>query len=70
MTAKGRDVVRGDKESVAGLGGLSWPVRFLPFNFCCSVYTLCLVGMSVPVFVVLSMRLEVSLNGFSVPSKL
>ena len=35
------------KGSVAGLGGLSGPVDILPFNFCCSVYTLCLFGMSV-----------------------
>ena len=40
-------MVRGNnkwKGSVAGLGGLSGPVGILPFNFCCSVYTLCLFG--------------------------
>ena len=50
MTAKERDVVRGNNErkgSVAGLGGLSGPVGILPFNFCSGVYTLCLFGMSV-----------------------
>ena len=50
MTAKERDVVRGNnkwKGSVAGLGGLSGPVDILPFNFCCGVYTLCFFGMSV-----------------------
>ena len=43
-------MVRGNnkwKGSVAGLGGLSGPVGILPFNFCCSVCTLCLYGMSV-----------------------
>ena len=35
------------KGSVAGPGGLSGPVGILPFNFCGSVYTLCLFGMSV-----------------------
>ena len=29
---------------MAGLGGLSGPVDILPFNFCCSVCTLCLFG--------------------------
>ena len=36
MTAKVRDVVRGNsklKVSVAGLGDLSGPVGILPFNF-------------------------------------
>ena len=50
MTAKERDVVRGNnkwKGSMAGLGGLSGPVDILPFKFCCGVYTLCLFGMSV-----------------------
>ena len=50
VTAKERDVVKGNnkwKGSVAGLGGLSLPVGVLPFNFCCSVYTLCQFGMSV-----------------------
>ena len=49
-TGKERDVVRGNskwKGSVAGLGGLSGAVGVLPFNFCCSVNTLCLFGMSV-----------------------
>ena len=35
------------KGSVAGLGGLSRLVGILPFNFCCSVCTLCLFGMCV-----------------------
>ena len=45
MTAKERDVVRGNnkwKGSVAGLGGLSGPAIFCS----CCVYTLCLFGMS------------------------
>ena len=30
------------KGSVAGLGGPSWLVSILPFNFCCIVFSLCL----------------------------
>ena len=44
MTAKERDVVRGNnkwKGGVAGLSGLTGPVGVPPFNFCHSVYTLC-----------------------------
>ena len=49
MTAKERVVVRGNNKwkGVAGLGGLSEPVDILPFNFCCSVHTLCLLVKSV-----------------------
>ena len=32
--------------SVAGVGGLSGLVGILPFNFCCRVCTLSLLGMS------------------------
>ena len=49
MTAKERDVVRGNnkwKGSVAGLGGLSGPVDTFLSNFV-AVCTLCLFGMSV-----------------------
>ena len=49
VTAQDRNVVRGNnksKGSVAGLGGLRRPLHILPFNFCCSVYTLCLFGMN------------------------